>query len=307
MAFHPNMRSMTEGLTVIGDMQPSYFNAAIADIWHVRCCPASGGQYVSHAPRLFVVLEQAGEKGITISGSQSHDQPEPGITNPLCFVPAGFQVWSYIDKPGCLRHLDIHLDVDRFPERLWEDIPSGSLDEPKLMFFDERVFGLARLIATECENHGVRRDLYGDSLICALVCGLAQVEADFSRPAGQLAPDKLRKSIEFIEDNCTRSIRLGQISDLVDLSPAYFCNAFKLTTGMPPHQWQMRARVNRAKQILVTTDLPLSVAAVDAGFSDQAHLTRVFRRIVGTTPNDWRRSHHAWPHCNRSSDRNFVQ
>ena len=292
MAFHPNMRSMTEGLTVIGDMQPSYFNAAIADIWHVRCRPAARGEYVSHAPRLFVVLEQDGDKGITISGSHSGASPGQSVPNPLCFVPAGFRVWSYIENPGSLRHLDIHLDVDRFPERLSEDVPPGSLDEPKLMFFDERVFGIARLIAAECEKHGVRKDLYGDSLICALVCVLARVKSGFSRPAGQLAPDKLRKSIEFIEDNCARSVRLEEISDLVDLSPAYFCNAFKLTTGMPPHQWQMRARVNRAKQILEATDLPLSVAAVDAGFSDQAHLTRVFRRIVGTTPHNWRTRDH---------------
>jgi len=58
---------------------------------------------------------------------------------------------------------------------------------------------------------------------------------------------------------------------------------------MPPQQWQMKARVERAKNLLKKGDTPLASVAVGLGFADQAHLTRVFRKIVGTTPGAWRK------------------
>ena len=59
---------------------------------------------------------------------------------------------------------------------------------------------------------------------------------------------------------------------------------------MPPHQWQTKTRVERAKQLLLKNDASLTAIAVETGFSDQAHFTRVFRKVVGTTPAQWRRS-----------------
>ena len=133
-------------------------------------------------------------------------------------------------------------------------------------------------------------DLYGDSLICSLFVALARIKPRKVRYKGQLAAHTLRRAIEFIEDNHADTIRLQDLADLAGLSPAYFCNAFRLTTGMPPHRWQMRARVNRSKHYLENTDMALSAIAVTTGFSDQAHFTRVFRQFTGTTPKAWRRT-----------------
>jgi len=290
MTFHPRMQSMVEGLTVVGDVRLRFFEGAVADLWEVECCPCARGEYVSHAPRLVVVLDQTGDGGMDVTASPDRGSGQMRGPHPLFYIPAGMRVWSRIENLSTLRHLDLHFDVSTLSRQLAGDLDPGSIEEPRLMFSDDRVFALARLIAAECENPGGLHDLYGDSLICALFVALMRIERTFVPVRGQLAPHQLRKAIDYIEDNCARAIRLEELAGLTGLSTAYFCHAFKLTAGMPPHRWQMRARVNRVKQMLEDTEVPISAAAAAAGFSDQAHLTRVFRQFVGATPSVWRKS-----------------
>ncbi|MEM9635026.1 MAG: AraC family transcriptional regulator [Pseudomonadota bacterium] len=290
MTFHPRMESMTEGLSVVGDLKLRIFDGAIADLWDVSCSPLAHGEYVSHAPRLVVVLGQTGTGGMEVTASPFQQELKNAPSNRLFYIPAGFKVWSRIENLESLRHLDVHFDIRSLSEKIADDFEPGLIETPKLSFNDDRVLSLASLIAGECETPGTLHDLYGDSLICALFTALTRIKPKTTRYKGQLAAHQLRKAIEFIEDNHASNIRLEELASLTGLSPAYFCTAFKLTTGMPPHRWQMRARVNRAKHYLENTGLTLSSIAVAAGFSDQAHFTRVFRQFTGTTPNAWRKS-----------------
>lgn len=133
--------------------------------------------------------------------------------------------------------------------------------------------------------------IYGEGLVTALTAALltpSQTEEP-QRKRGKLAPYQLRKTVDYIEQNCGRTIRLDELAQLTGLSQSYFCSAFRESTGMPPQQWQMKARVERAKNLLKKGDTPLASVAVGLGFADQAHLTRVFRKIVGTTPGAWRK------------------
>lgn len=72
-------------------------------------------------------------------------------------------------------------------------------------------------------------------------------------------------------------------------SPNHFSKLFKRSTGLLPHQYVVRKRIEKAKALFAGTDLPVGVVAWDCGFSDQAHLTRHFKRLVGTTPAKFRR------------------
>jgi AraC family transcriptional regulator len=75
------------------------------------------------------------------------------------------------------------------------------------------------------------------------------------------------------------------------LSPYYFARQFKQATGLPPHQYVVVRRVGRAKQLLQTrSDLSLSEVAAHAGFSDQSQLANLFKRLVGVTPGQFRKS-----------------
>ena len=92
---------------------------------------------------------------------------------------------------------------------------------------------------------------------------------------------------------------LGDDSPVADLasrcglSRSYFVRAFKLSMGTPPHRWLVRERVHRAGEMLERTNTSISAIAVSCGFSDQSHLTRVFRASIGSSPAAWRRQRKA--------------
>jgi AraC-like DNA-binding protein len=91
-------------------------------------------------------------------------------------------------------------------------------------------------------------------------------------------------------ENCIRNIRIEELADLTGLSQSYFSHAFKASTGLPPHQWQMKARIDRVKALLRNRSLSLTEIAAETGFSDPAHFTRSFRRQTGASPSAWRRA-----------------
>ncbi len=110
---------------------------------------------------------------------------------------------------------------------------------------------------------------------------------------GGLAAWQVRKLERHIVDNLADSIRIADLAQLAGLSAGHFGRAFKISFGCSPHAYVLQARVAKAKAILLELDRPLSQVALDCGFCDQAHFSRLFRRIVGAPPYAWRRSHQA--------------
>jgi AraC family transcriptional regulator len=86
---------------------------------------------------------------------------------------------------------------------------------------------------------------------------------------------------------------VAQIAALCGLSRSYFEKAFKASLGAPPHRWLVRQRVQRAAEMLEQTPDSIGLIALNCGFADQSHLTRVFRTIVGFSPAAWRRQRKA--------------
>jgi transcriptional regulator GlxA family with amidase domain len=108
---------------------------------------------------------------------------------------------------------------------------------------------------------------------------------------GGLSQRQLKLACEYIEQHVSTRIALRDLAALTGLSLSHFSHAFKRSTGMPPHRWQLQARIRRAQELLVATAQPLSEVATQTGFADQAHFTRVFRRVAGMTPRVWRSQH----------------
>ena len=106
---------------------------------------------------------------------------------------------------------------------------------------------------------------------------------------GGLAPWQVKRLDVFIEQNISRTISIEQLSRLSNLSTSYFSAAFKTTYGTSPHNHVINCRVEYAKQLMLTSNKPLCEVALDCGLADQAHLSRIFRRVTGTTPSAWRR------------------
>jgi AraC family transcriptional regulator len=110
-----------------------------------------------------------------------------------------------------------------------------------------------------------------------------------SSPAGQLHDWQVRRVCEYIDARFGAPIRVCDLSAIAQRSECHFARAFKRTFGETPHDYVVRRRVELASQMMLMSDAPLSEIAVTCGFSDQAHLSKRFRRYLGQTPGAWRR------------------
>lgn len=106
---------------------------------------------------------------------------------------------------------------------------------------------------------------------------------------GGLAPWQKRKIGRHLRENLERSIRMDELATEVRLSVSHFCRAFKKSFGETPHAHVVRLRLELAQRLMLTTEDPLSQIALSCGLADQAHLSKLFRRVFHDTPNAWRR------------------
>jgi AraC-like DNA-binding protein len=106
---------------------------------------------------------------------------------------------------------------------------------------------------------------------------------------GRLAKWQARRVLTYVETNLDARLKVPEIARSVHLSCSHFSRAFKRTFGMTVHAWVMRRRIEIAKGMMLSTPHTLSEIALRCGLSDQSHLTRWFRRVVGETPGSWRR------------------
>jgi len=107
----------------------------------------------------------------------------------------------------------------------------------------------------------------------------------------RLAPWQVARTTRFIDANLDKKIAIREIAATARLSPSHFSRAFRATVGLSPHAYVIRRRIERAQQMIRGADGQLSEIALECGFSDQAHLTKLFHRVVGVSPGAWRRAH----------------
>jgi AraC family transcriptional regulator len=107
---------------------------------------------------------------------------------------------------------------------------------------------------------------------------------------GGLAPWQERLATEMLLASSAGRVTLVELAKACRLSRSHFARAFKVTTGVAPHQWLLIERIRRAKRLLASSSLSIEQIADDCGFADQSHFTRAFGRAVRTTPARWRRA-----------------
>ncbi len=131
--------------------------------------------------------------------------------------------------------------------------------------------------------------LYGESLADSLAVYLVSRHSA-GNPLAPFAPGglpayRLKRVRDFIGENLEDDLSLGQLATIAGMSPHYFSEMFRQSTGHSPYQYVLLQRIERAKQRLRTRDCSVLTAAVEAGFANPSHFARTFRRIVGISPS----------------------
>jgi AraC family transcriptional regulator len=151
---------------------------------------------------------------------------------------------------------------------------------------------IARL-ASETGAGGLGGRLYVEALrtqICVhLLRNYATVAFRERLPRGGLSRNLVRLLTQYIEEHIDRNISLAELAELAQLSVFHFSQRFRAEFGCPPYAYVIRRRLEHAKHQLRRSDAPLKVVAASCGFSDQSHMTRLFRRAFGVTPGQYRR------------------
>lgn len=150
-----------------------------------------------------------------------------------------------------------------------------------------------QMIAGEAQAQGLGGALYVDSVARGLVVHLlrryAEVRTPLARPEGALSLAQERRIVEYIDAHLASGMDLKVMADVVGLTPCLFARQFRRSFGKPPYSFVTAQRLDRARRLLATTTEPIKTIALDCGFSDQAHLTRMFRATYGETPAVFRR------------------
>lgn len=159
---------------------------------------------------------------------------------------------------------------------------------------DPILAGLAQALAREVKDGALGGRLYVEALTCQASVHILRNYADvvFRDPnaGGGLSREQRRRVTEYIEDHIELNISLADLAATARLSVFHFVRKFRGEFGIPPHAFVMWRRLEHAKRELAQHDLPLKAVAAMSGFSDQSHMTRLFRRMLNITPSEYRKA-----------------
>jgi len=159
---------------------------------------------------------------------------------------------------------------------------------PRYLQHDARIHHVVLALKTELETGQPNECIFGESLTTALVLHILRHYNEGPQPLcevrGGLPDTILQRVMEYFHTYHARNLTLAELAALAGISPHYFTRLFRQSTGVTPHQYLIRCRIERAQALLREGRLTIGQIAQEVGFADQSHFTRHFRRAVGVAP-----------------------
>jgi AraC family transcriptional regulator len=179
-------------------------------------------------------------------------------------------------SPALVRRAAEDLEID--PDRV--------IVNPQFQRRDPRIEHIAHALATGLSPNAPSDRLYFESLAKALAVRIVQGAASKPEVSARqtLSFNQKRRLTDFIEANLDQDLSLDDLAQVAAISVSHLKVLFRRTFGMPPHQYVIRRRVERARTLLYQGKMPLSQIALEAGFAHQSHMAQCMKRILGVTP-----------------------
>jgi AraC family transcriptional regulator len=160
------------------------------------------------------------------------------------------------------------------------------------VFCDAFLYQLCLTIWDEARHGNPLGPMFGDCAHLALAAGLlrrAGRHGKAERETRKLYDGELKRIQAYVDERLDQPLSLRDVAGVVGLSQQSFARALKEASGLSPHQYLIARRLDIAKRLLLDPARSVAEIAATVGFSDQAHMTTTFSRLLGYTPGHWRR------------------
>jgi AraC family transcriptional regulator len=284
-------RVLRPGNRLIAHSQDSGWRSLHAAI--IEEAPFCATESAIYHPSLIYHLSRPTDVTRRIEGTRG----ERALIGPrrLCLTPGGATTsWRHDGHPEILQvYLRRSIYEGAVSEIYGCDSSSAEL-VPRFAISDPLLEQLAIAIAGALRDGTAEDGLYVDAISHMMAAHLARAHSTRSRPVRispvkPIAGWKMRRLVEYIEENLENDLSLHALAAEVEISPLYLARAFRAAIGQSPHQYVLVRRIERARELLRNTDMPVVDVALAAGFSSQSHLAHWFVRQVGISPAAYRR------------------
>jgi AraC family transcriptional regulator len=211
------------------------------------------------------------------------------FVNKLTFVPAGHAYQEWHETGASTRMTFLYLD----PAELQRSDDADTAYLPRIYFEDSMVWETAAKLKNAIESGQVKSTSYLEALSNVLAHELSRsdpnIVRDTSISRGGLASWQKRAVLGYIEEHLGEQICLLKLAGLARLSEHHFCRTFKQSFGIPPHQYHVQRRMERAKVLLADRTASVTDIALTVGYSQTSSFSNAFRKMTGWTPSEYRR------------------
>ena len=239
-----------------------------------------------------LTLDLAGPVLIRRKRGGRHDceWSQAGCSN---FVPAGVPVVRSCEEEAdfMVAYLDPRV-VDEVATEVF-GVDSGRIELAEtLAARDPALERFGALLLAEAEADVVGTRLFLETLVRALAVHLLRVNCAHvggREPFRETTVDwRVQRAIELMRARLDQELALAELSNAAGLSPSHFARAFRAATGLPPHRYLIRLRVQEACRLLERTGMPIIEVGLSCGFEQPTHFATMFRKVMGLAPRAYR-------------------
>jgi len=205
-------------------------------------------------------------------------------------LPTGIDSWWASTGEDVPRVFNLYLDRQLLVDIAQADSMPATDLAPMPLIDDPLLSGLAQMVYNDLAQPHPPSRLIWDTYAQALALRLLRLNGRVTPGVAALATDwRIRRSIEEIEARLHEDLGLMELAAAVGLSPSHYASLFRSATGMPPHAWLVKRRIERACEMLTSPAVTITDIAFALGFASSQHFATMFRKHTGVTPTEWRR------------------